>query len=301
LVAIPLKIRAEIQSKVDPLEYDYALAEAAFLKACHPATDYMIGSVPRPNAYSAEFYFRSRNGATFGVMLNNEDKTVATIFITTVYEPEKLAPRKQYLLALLNSKSKCDLKLVQAPELRGFRLGATSEAVLARFPGLEISDADEFGFSAIQLRLHDRDNAYFESSAPAQSIAMRGAYASIERSKFTGFENIARVNLQFMDGSLSLIQLGYDDSLKWNSLNEFVSRISEALSLTDGWQFPDNSTRVLDCNGFRVTATFENSWDKIPTLTITDVLAEQRFQMRKNEKSERQRREEENRKRVFRP
>src|SRR2546430_16709147 len=50
---------------------------------------------------------------------------------------------------------KCTLGLDHAPELRGFRLAATQQSVLARFPGVSIEKPDKFGLSKLRLTVID--------------------------------------------------------------------------------------------------------------------------------------------------
>jgi len=48
-------------------------------------------------------------------------------------------------------ETKCTLKINQAPELRGFRLGMTWEQVKNRAPRIELGTQDEFGHSKATL------------------------------------------------------------------------------------------------------------------------------------------------------
>src|ERR1051325_4235120 len=52
-------------------------------------------------------------------------------------------------------KPKCTLELNQSPELRGFRLGLTQAAVLARLPGVTVEKPDKFGLARLRLSIID--------------------------------------------------------------------------------------------------------------------------------------------------
>src|ERR1043166_2962663 len=54
-----------------------------------------------------------------------------------------------------NPKPKCTLELDQSPELRGFRLGMTQTAVLAKLPGVTVEKPDKFGLARLRLSLID--------------------------------------------------------------------------------------------------------------------------------------------------
>jgi hypothetical protein len=44
-----------------------------------------------------------------------------------------------------------------------------------------------------------------------------------------------------MDGRLSFIQIAYDDSIKWDSVDEFVETVAKSLSLSGTWNLPEDS------------------------------------------------------------
>lgn len=125
--------------------------------------------------------------------------------------------------------SKCTLD--QAPELRGFRLGMTISEVDAKLNwGLSsvLNPADEIGVkeeAVGPLRLKDQEQA-------------RG---------------IRKITLEFLDDRLSYIEVSYDDSVKWDSLDQFASKISEILKLPNEWEKPFSVSD--DSSGNTLTAT----------------------------------------------
>src|SRR6185295_13477412 len=52
-------------------------------------------------------------------------------------------------------KPKCTLGLEQSPELRGFRMGMTQAAVLAKLPGVTVEKPDKFGLARLRLSIID--------------------------------------------------------------------------------------------------------------------------------------------------
>ena len=54
-----------------------------------------------------------------------------------------------------DKEPKCTLGMDHAPELRGFRLAATQQSLLARFPGVSIEKPDKFGLARLRLTLID--------------------------------------------------------------------------------------------------------------------------------------------------
>src|ERR1043166_6808706 len=75
-----------------------------------------------------------------------------------------------------NPKPKCTLELDQSPELRGFRLGMTQAAVLAKLPGVTVEKPDKFGLA--RLRLSIIDPVSFIKSANARDKGVKADITS---------------------------------------------------------------------------------------------------------------------------
>jgi hypothetical protein len=123
------------------------------------------------------------------------------------------------------------LKIEQAPELRGFKLGQTLKDTKARFPSIRFVTAREDGYSTEILDGYD-----LRESDKSQFSGLRSIWAS------------------FLDGKLASIDFRYDDSVKWNSVTEFTDRVSETLKLPKVWSSENSFTNHLDCDGFFLEA-----------------------------------------------
>ncbi|MBA3439813.1 MAG: hypothetical protein H0T92_08090 [Pyrinomonadaceae bacterium] len=135
-------------------------------------------------------------------------------------------------LVSLPQERKCTLKLGQAPELRGFRLGMTAQQAQSQVMGVGgLDKPDDLGMTAMTIypfQLKSKDNG-------------RG---------------IQYISLNFLDHHLTAIELRYDDSTKWDSIDQFAAKISESLQLPEmskgRFGFLNRRTRTLACDAFRL-------------------------------------------------
>ena len=219
-----------------------------------------------------------------------------------------------------NSKTapaaKCTLALAQAPALRGLRLGMTQAQLLARFPGLSLDRADEFGLSKLRLALIDVDLYPKASSNRDRGVQLditagttEGRSFTVDSSKFPDLKGVRKIQLRFVDGRLSYVLLGYDDSFKWNSVDEFAETVSKNLGLPGEWRVPPDSDRVskekeLRCDGFLMGATIGGDTTDTRTggqLSLEDTATTQVIETRKKDREEKKRRQEEERRKTFKP
>jgi len=217
-----------------------------------------------------------------------------------------------------NRNTKCTLTLAQAPEIRGFHLGMSMEQVLARFPGLLIEPANEFGSTKIELVFLDGTSPTLNPKDVTNARYDSKVY--INREKFSGFDGVFTIYLRFFDSRISLIRIMYDGSTKWNTTDEFVARISESLGLPKSWQNESDrlssgglfsprasvsprGERTLECEGFKASAKFDYSliMEEQPVLILEDTVSNQGAEKRRKEKEEKERREEEERRKIFKP
>lgn len=151
---------------------------------------------------------------------------------------------------MAQATGRCALKLAQvgeAQELRGFRLGMTVEQVKARVPGLPIGPTDAFGLMKT-------------SFSPDFDPAMDK----------TVFQGVRTISLEFLDGRLTSLWIGYNGSFKWQKLDEFVAGMGRAMGLPTAWAQRSRGGQQLDCNDFQVTAlTIAGS----PSIHISDETA----------------------------
>jgi len=128
----------------------------------------------------------------------------------------------------------CAVKLDQLPnvaEVRGFHLGMTYEQVKARVPQIQFGPADQFGVTKTSI------NPGFDRSFDQASFA-----------------DVRTISLDFLDGRLVNLWIGYESTFKWQTLDDFVTGMSKALNVPAGWSVKRGG-RQLTCDGFSVFAS----------------------------------------------
>jgi hypothetical protein len=159
-------------------------------------------------------------------------------------------------------ENQCTTKLIdlpQAPELRGFRLGMTPEQVKARVPQVVFGRTDDLGVSKTSI------NPDFDP-----------------RIDKTNFADVRTVSLDFLDGRVTALWIGFENTFKWKSVDEFVKGISPALSVSGEWS-AKGRTQQLRC------ADFELSVGMIaggPSLRIVDLAADDAIAARRQAKED---------------
>lgn len=136
--------------------------------------------------------------------------------------------------------STCALTIAQAPSIGGLRLDMSVDEAKALFPSLQISPPDKVGVSNAILNRSD-----------------------LARNQF--FEGVQTVLLQFSEGHLFFIHVGYPLTNRWESKDEFLSVISQKLNINGDWKpfynWQDKNVRNtedlrsvgLECVGFRLS------------------------------------------------
>ena len=130
--------------------------------------------------------------------------------------------------------SNCSAKIDQlpdAPELRGFHLGMTYEQVKARVPPIQFGRADPFGVAKTSI------NPAFGPQFDKASFA-----------------DVRTISLDFLDGRLVTLWIGYESTFKWQTLDEFVAGMSKVLNLPAAWP-AKRGGQELRCDGFSVLAS----------------------------------------------
>jgi hypothetical protein len=156
----------------------------------------------------------------------------------------------------------CSLKLdqlVTAAELRGFRLGMTFDEVKKRVPQVRFGHADEFGVTKTSI---------------SPSYDLRFDQAS--------FADVRTISLDFLDGKLTTLWIGYERSFKWPTVEEFVGGISKSLNLPNAWA-PKKSGRQIQCDGFTL---FVSMIAGGPSVRLSDNAAEEAIAMRREQAAE---------------
>jgi len=165
----------------------------------------------------------------------------------------------------VSTAAQCSQKindLPQAPELLGFRLGMTKNEIKARVPQTRFGHTDEFGVSKTTI------NPYFDET--------------IDKSKL---ESVRSISLDLLDDHLTSLWIGYDETYKIQSVDEFIKAISASLKLTGGaWSAARGKGQQLKCADFEV---FVSTVARGPSLRIVDVGAEEAIAERRQAKEER--------------
>jgi len=156
-------------------------------------------------------------------------------------------------------QSNCSVKIDQlpdAPELRGFHLGMTYDQVKTRVPPIQFGRADQFGVAKTSIN---------PSFGPQFDKA--------------SFADVRTVSLDFLDGKLVSLWIGYESTFKWQRLDEFVNGMSSSLNLPAGWS-PKHGGQQLTCDGFSVLASVIAG---SPGIRLADEVAQETIANRREE------------------
>lgn len=159
--------------------------------------------------------------------------------------------------------NRCKVKmndLPQAAELSGFRMGMTMDQVKARVPQVRFGRTDDLGLSKTSI------NPYFDPK--------------IEKS---GFADVRTVSLDFLDGRVTSLWIGYESTFKWPTVTDFVKGISQSMSLPDLWAPWKSQGQQLKCADFQLTVS---SVAQGPSFRILDLIGEATLTARRVAKEE---------------
>ena len=150
-------------------------------------------------------------------------------------------------------------ELPAAPELLGFRLGMTKEQIKARIPQTKFGGADHFGIAKTTI------NPYFDET--------------IDKSKL---ESVRSISLDLVDEKLTSIWIGFDDTFKVHTAEEFVKLISQSLQVDGNWSYKSRGQQ-LRCADFQLTVTTVAGG---PSFRLVDIAAEDLVAARRQAKEE---------------
>jgi len=139
-------------------------------------------------------------------------------------------------------------QLKPTPELYGLHLGETTEEVKRLLPLVQFGRADRLGVMRTTF------NPHFDP-----------------RVKETEFPDVRSISLNFLDGKLVTVWIGYESSFKWPKLDEFVANFSMALGVPNEWPVK-RVGRDLNCEGFSLHAQMIGGG---PSLRINDNAAQE--------------------------
>ena len=162
------------------------------------------------------------------------------------------------LLLLAQSVSaQCTRKisdLPAAPELLGFHLGMTKDQIKAKVPQSVFGRPDHFGVTKTTI------NPYFDPT--------------IDKTKF---ESVRSISLDLLDDRLTSIWIGFDETFKAHTAEEFVKLISQSLQVDGNWTNKSRGQQ-LRCADFQllVTTVAGGPSFRLIDTAADDVVAERR-------------------------
>ena len=168
-----------------------------------------------------------------------------------------------FLLLAQSAFSQCVKKsteLPAAPELLGFQLGMTKEQIKAKIPQTKFGGADDFGVSKTTI------NPQFDPT--------------IDKTKFEGVRSIS---LDLLDDQLTSIWIGFDETFKAQTIDDFVKLISQSLQLTGNWSSWRTKGKQLRCADFQLTVT---TVANTPSFRLLNTAAEDMVAQRRQAKEE---------------
>ena len=139
-------------------------------------------------------------------------------------------------------------ELPTAPELLGFQLGMTKEQVKAKVPQTVFGRADHFGVAKTTI------NPYFDET--------------IDKAKFP---SVRSISLDLLDDRLTSIWIGFDETYKIQTIEEFVKLISQSFQLNGNWSSWRSKGQQLRCADFQLIVTTVAGG---PSFRLLDVGAE---------------------------
>jgi hypothetical protein len=167
------------------------------------------------------------------------------------------------LLLAQSAPAQCTKKisdLPTAPELLGFRLGMTKEQVKARVPQTVFGKADPFGVVKTTI------NPYFDPT--------------IDKTKF---ESVRSISLDILDDRLTSIWIGFDETYKAHTAEEFVKLISQSLQVDGNWASWKSRGQQLRCADFQLIVTTVAGG---PSFRLIDTAADDLVAQRRQAKEE---------------
>ena len=168
-----------------------------------------------------------------------------------------------FLLLAQSAPAQCTKKLSElpaAPELFGFRLGMTREQVKALVPQTSFGKTDPFGVTKTTI------NPHFDPS--------------IDKTKF---EDVRSISLDLLDDRLTSLWIGFEETFKAPTIDEFVKFISQSLQLPGAWSSWKSRGQQLRCADFQLIVT---TVARGPSFRLLDIAAEDVVAARRQAKEE---------------
>jgi len=120
-------------------------------------------------------------------------------------------------------------------------------------------------------------------------------------------KGVLSISLNYLDGRVTSVAILYDDSIKWDSADEFVAQVAKSLRLPSEWaryagSDAEDQLRALRCEDFVFVAGLDRvSYRILPMAYLYDPASLDTVVKRMVDERERKRRAEEQRKKSFKP
>lgn len=144
-------------------------------------------------------------------------KLVAIILllcITTFAQKPKVKPTPKPTPQATSTPMPCDLKIQQLPAIRNLKIGMSQDEVKSV---LFTSEHNDFGSKVDEIGV--TNEVFF-------SQFNQGIKPEV-------LTQVRILDLTFLDKTLIAINIDYNNSIEWNSIDEFVNKIRESLNLPE--------------------------------------------------------------------
>ncbi|MGH9854420.1 MAG: hypothetical protein ACREBD_31635 [Blastocatellia bacterium] len=143
------------------------------------------------------------------------------------------------------AESKCTAQMAKSLNIRGLRLGMTTEELLALFPGA--SDRQDVKSNLASA------NEYPNFGVVRLSFIRGDESRSLNQERFTGISN---VNVVLFDGrivELSITYLRFEEGgASWDNFDQWITKLNETLKLPESRYWIGNH---LMCEGIQIWAS----------------------------------------------
>jgi hypothetical protein len=167
----------------------------------------------------------------------------------------------------------CTLTIAGGPDIKGLRLGMTTQQVLALFPGSE-QDADLTASLA----------------PPPSKFGVSGFVIRPEKygSKET-FAGISQITFTLLDGRVSSLSAGYNGP-EWPHVDKFVAKVAEGTNLPalEAWEAyagMENQLKILKCVDFEMRVFAGGAGGNLNYVLMRDLAAAKKLKERRDKAS----------------
>lgn len=141
------------------------------------------------------------------------------------------------------ARPKCNLTEANSPNVRGIRLGMSTDQLLALFPGS--AESKEIKAALEHAKMHGANETLYLSFAPAD-------YSTKDR--FASIDSVAVVLYKGRAIDFTVVYLG----TTWSNIDQWVAKLSGSFKLPGSREWTPGPSempnKVLKCNGFEIEA-----------------------------------------------